>query len=438
MNVRIAVIGSKKMIERILKYKNKINNIQIIPYIYKKPEESLDIVKKVNDCDVFFFTGPVPFYFAYNELKKRGLPAVHIPFDEYMISLSLYYVKNTLRQPSNRISIDIPRKEDVYSVFRELEIDTDNLFIKDYAEIRDNKGNFNTDSIVEYHYNLTRKDKVDIVLTSIEAVHLKLLELGVKSYRMLIPEKNIEDTLQKAATKGELVISKSTQIACGIVSIDNFEHLMENKGITDIQEITSKLYEILLNFGQKINASIQKKDQSKFVIYGTRGALNYIINQKGELFVLSDIRNLLKISVSLGFGFGISAKEAEQHAEIALYHARNFGGNKAYIVNDEKEVIGPLGNESKSFQLRSENDQIFSIAKRTGISITTISKFVEFIKLRHYASFSTIEFADYLQVSRRTAERNLKKLLENNVIEITGEEQPYQTGRPRSIYKITF
>jgi GGDEF domain-containing protein len=427
--VRVAAFGSEQMIQRILEIKN--TNIEIVPYMYETPEASPSLVKQVeSNIQVLLFTGPIPFFFAQQEIKKIGLPAVYVPFDELNIALSLYYIRYVLQEKMNRISIDIPNANQVYNVFRELKINSDNLFVRQYAK------DYNTDQIVAFHYDLWKKKKVEFVLTSVRAVYLRLQALGINSLRMIVPEKNIQDAMNDAMARGELAIRKGSQIAVGLVSIDNYNEVATKSGDFVSQEVTLQLHQILLRFGKQIDASILHLGKDQFIIYGTRGGLSQVTNQYSELHILSEIKKLMGITITVGFGFGFTAREAEQNANIALYHAKKSEGNKAYVVTDEKKVIGPLNDRAQQYFLRSVNQQILSIAEKTGISISNLSKIQDFLKLRKASGFSSGDLADYLQVSKRSAERLLKKLLDNKIAEIVGEEQPYQKGRPRSIYKI--
>lgn len=110
----------------------------------------------------------------------------------------------------------------------------------------------------------------------------------------------------------------------------------------------------------------------------------------------------------------------------------------AFLVTKDKEVIGPLNEDLKAFHLKSEDRTVLHVAEETGISVATINKLVAFIRLRRDNRFTATDLAAYLQVSRRSAERILKKLADKEFVRAVGEEQPYQQGRPRALYRINF
>src|SRR5690606_28716934 len=129
-----------------------------------------------------------------------------IPFDEYVIALSLYYVKYNLDIDSSKLSFDIHDAHYLHSVLKELNMKVDSIFIKEYKTlIKDESANF-SDELVRFHYDLWQRDKVDLVITSINTVYEQLSKLGVNCFRMIIPQKNILDSLNIAYTRGELML----------------------------------------------------------------------------------------------------------------------------------------------------------------------------------------------------------------------------------------
>lgn len=435
MQIRIALIGSRPMLDRVSKLATAYGEAQWVPYPYEQPEQAGQLAREAWDCDVLLFTGPIPYSFARAYTEQNGIPAVYVPFDEYMIALSLYDLRQALREV-DPISIDIPQEADALSVLRELGLSAERFHIKPYftTELSED-ASVNIEEIVEFHVRLARSGQSSLALTGIQAVHTRLQTMGIPSQRMHIPEKNIQGALAEALARGQLLISSNAQIAVGFVSVDPYESLARERGSYAAQEATLKVHQLLLQLGKHMDASLQQISPDRFVLYGTRGGVHTVTVQMRELPLLAETVKLAAVSISVGFGYGATAREAEQHAEIALHHARQAGGGKAFIVTDDKTVVGPLDEERRSYQLRSEHTQTMELADRSGLSVATISKLLEFWRLRQSASFSVQEVAEYQQVQRRTAERIVKKLLDSGALRVAGEEQPFRKGKPRSLYQ---
>ena len=78
------------------------------------------------------------------------------------------------------------------------------------------------------------------------------------------------------------------------------------------------------------------------------------------------------------------------------------------------------------------------LAKETQLSPLNISKIIAFNKGRQNTQFTAHDLSEYLQVTRRTTERILKKLVDKDYVRVAGEEMSYQQGRPRTVYILNF
>ncbi|WP_197029265.1 MarR family transcriptional regulator [Alicyclobacillus macrosporangiidus] len=430
--IRIAVVGSKKMVEQV-SFLNTNTRVQIDSYVYETPEQSAELVHEALSSHAILFTGPVPYYFARPILENAATPAEYVAFDEFAFLLTIQHMREVLGVHTQRLSIDIPRKQVVYNVFDEIGVESTGVFVKEHETAKVSEQHRFDDEWVAFHETLWRSNKTEFALTSVQSVYEKLYRLGVPCLRLIIPKKNIVDALQRAIAKAELVISQFSQIAVGIITV----HAANESGGDADRKLHENVHERLLAFCRRMNASVTQTKPGNFVVYGTKGGIQQITRHYTTVPLLNDLWEWTDVVVRVGFGFGITAKEAEEHARIALYHSEQENRHSAYIVTEDKKVIGPIGqNATRTFQLQSQNEQILSIARHANISVSSVTKIMDFIALRNNHVFTASDLAQYLQLSKRSAERVLKKLVERGYAEVCGEEQPYQRGRPRSVYRL--
>ncbi|NRQ55025.1 transcriptional regulator [Brevibacillus sp. HD1.4A] len=438
MLIKIAAISSEEFLPRILKNVNADANIQMKSYTYQNPKESAAILELVEDCDVLLFAGPLPYFFARDKIEQKKWPAVYIPFDEYTISLSLFHTMLNVEGGLEHISIDMPKAAYIAKVAEELDLQPTSWHVTDYSEIVEDGGTrFDVEEVIRFHREHWEKQESKFALTGVDYVHVRLRELGIPCAPLIVPDKNIRDAINQAVAFGQLKISKNSQIAVGIATFHQQERASYETE-SQMQDAAIILLQELLELVKETDASIQKLGMDQFIIYGTRGSIEQMIEYGKIVQVLENVEQLSKVTVTMGFGFGLTAKEAEANARIAIYHARKQNENSAYLVTDEKEVIGPVNAQAKTFQLKSENKTILEIAEKTGSSVATINKLVQYVRLRRDNRFTATDLADYLQISRRSSERTLKKLIDHQVVEVIGEEQPYQQGRPRAVYRLNY
>ncbi|MED1796134.1 transcriptional regulator [Brevibacillus nitrificans] len=436
MLIRVAVITPEDFAPRITAHAEHFNDIKFTTYIYRNPMECETLVQQIQDCDVLLFAGPLPYYYGTRRsTRKQQLSSVYIPSDEYTLTLNLGHILLNREEGLRFLSVDTPKQRYLEQAVAEWQLDCSGWHVKDYSQIVDGEGTpFDPEDMIRFHRENFESGRCNLILTSVDYVYDRLRLLDIPCINMIVPEKSIRETVARAAHFGQLMISENAQIAVGLAAINQLE---EGGGTQPDAGIM--LQQMLLDLGKETDASIQQLGLDQFIIYGTRGSIEQMTRNFTQMPAVGNMEDLFGVSISMGFGFGMTAKEAEAHARIGLFHARKQErSSSAFLVTHEKEVIGPLSANSKTFHLKSENRDLLHVAEQTGISVATVSKLSAFIKLRRENSFTATDLAEYLQLSRRSAERVLKKMVNHQFVVPVGEEQPYRQGRPRAVYRINF
>lgn len=248
------------------------------------------------------------------------------------------------------------------------------------------------------------------------AVYAELIQRGIPAMRMTDPPNALINGLKEAKAQAEYMKSQAAQVAMIYISLN--ELFMDQ----------SKLIDSLAN---AMHSSVQQLEASLFTIFSTRGDIEIFIKQG----YLNDIFTAWPKDVAFGFGYGAAIKEADDNARIALLFAEKEQGQSCgVILTDKKELLGPLPKESKQQCLMNDNPEFFKIAQETKLSPANLSKIIQFAASRHTHHFTTVDLAVHLQITRRSTERIIKKLVDTGYIQIVGEEMTYQQGRPRALY----
>lgn len=428
MKVKIAVFGCEEIIDRVNQYVEELDDVEIVPFVYSESSEVTDLVEKAVMCDIYLFAGALPYLYAKEKIDKKRLPAVQISFDEYMILTSFYRVRNYHNQKLNRLSIDVLDSHHVDQVLSELGIDDSEIYTKSFGE----DGKVDIDKIAAHHENLWRQGKVDFALTAIHEVEQQLMKKNIPTSCMEIPMLNIKRAIDHSISIATLNQSKNAQIVAGYIRIKDFDKVKQDIGDLLSQELLLKLHQILLKYAQKTYSSVLTSNNNQFVLIGTQGILNHITNHYRDFPLLQEIEHTLNTSVDIGFGLGLTAKQAEDNAKSALEACAYSGVSTCYIVNERNDTIGPLGvekefNTSKLYQ---------ALIHRARLNNELSYNFIDFIEVRNNEPFSANDIAGYYQVTKRSAERTVKKLIAGEVIKVVGEEKPYVKGRPRKLFQI--
>jgi hypothetical protein len=418
MTIKIAAIGLEDFIYNILSVAPLIKEIEIEPHVYVRPEEATELLKHLKPCDVVFYSNALRFYFSKELREQLPIPTLFLEQDEMAIASSLLSIMYHKSIPIERISIDLTDSSFVANVLTDIGIHHAPLHVMDYTDIL--PGKFDTTKIINFHQSRFNSGLVDIALTSIHTVYDQLQQLGVPAQRMIDPIKALIRGLQDAKALAQLDKSQSATIA--VVNIT----------LTAAQEFQNHYLNV---FSHDIHASVHQIDETSFILFSTRGNIEAVIEGNNFLDFLSKWQD----SIAVGFGYGATATEAESNAKIARSFAANHKRESCgYVLTEKKELFGPFPTENKPLRLKNDHPGLLQIAKETKLSPVNLSKIIQFNKSRQLHQFTAPELSSYMQVTRRSTERILKRLVDQGFVKIVGEEMTYQQGRPRAIYELNF
>ncbi|GMR64130.1 TPA: transcriptional regulator [Bacillus anthracis] len=415
MMIKIAVVGSKEFMETLLPVAHKLEEIEIDPYIYLHPAESSELLKRLKPCDVIFFSGALPYYMAKEIREQLRIPSTYLQQDETTVASSILSVMYHQGIQPHKISIDLVDRSFIINVFQDIGI-KESPQVFDYENMLWSKDEINR--VIDFHVAKYQSGEAQLALTSIHAVYDELQKIGIPSKRMIDPKQSIIHGLKDAKIKAELAKSHSATVgACMISSLELREGLLEQLDV----------------ISKELRGSFKKIDEMTFILYTTRGDIESIIKTN----MINNLFASIEGTIAIGFGYGKTVKEAEQNAKIAQGFAKNNPIDHCfYILTSDKELFGPFPKEQRVQSLKNDNPALMKIAKETKLSPANLSKIIQFSQSHPSLKFTAADLSEYLQVTRRSTERLLKKLVEYGYAHICGEEMPYQQGRPRAIYEL--
>lgn len=428
MTIKIAVFGREETIHQINRLTEKIEDVELFPFVYRTAEETDGLVEKAIMCDIYLFTSTLAYYYAKDFIEKKRLPAVQADIDAYMILTSLFQIKMEKEQELDRLSIDVPDTRQVSEVLHEINLRYDDIYTYSYGYAE----TAGPEQIADHHQNLYDAGDVSLVLTPLQEVADVLRKRNVPVTCMKLPMLNLTRAIEKARSIATINHSASAQIVTGYVRIKNFDRLHVQHGDLYIQELQRKLHQILLNYVKKTQASVFLNSENQFVLLGTRSMLEYITSHYRDFPLLKKMIDELTVPADIGFGLGLSADKADINAHLALEACGEKEDGTCYIVNERRDIIGPLGIK-KEFNPSALYRSLIHEAK---LNNELSYNFIDFIEVRNNEPFSSNDIAKYYGVTKRSAERTIKKLLAGNIIKASGEEKPYVQGRPRKLFKL--
>lgn len=420
MKVNVGLIGSKYLIDKLMVIGEDYPKLNLQPYPFENTVETEEIFLRImDDIDIVVFSGPVPYRMVERIIKEEDIPSYYIPFDEHSVLTMLLYLVSVEKKDLRRMSIDIPSKKYVTDVFDESNIRMDQVYIVDYEK------QFDEEYLFAHHNELWQQGKIDYAVTCRSNVYDKLVERGIPCYRLIPPAKSMRSLMEMVHLKSEAILLDLARFAVLNIGV-NYEHNNEADAL--------KVYQIVQDYAKTHGGSVTRT--SDYIsIYTDRKKLEEMTLQFTYFPFMEKIKSILKMDLFIGIGLGWSNHDAEKHSMIALQEAV-LKNNAIFLVNEVMEVKSLLEETKYDHSLRTTDKDFLEIANKTNLSIQTLSKIKNYYIGTSKKGISSDELANGLNFSRRSAQRILKVLLETNLANIIGEEQPYLKGRPVPLYRI--
>lgn len=410
MSIKIAVICSKAFKNRILSIAQNMDHIQLEFTLYDQPSDAPTLLKQIKPCDALLLGGTLPYLHAQSLLESLPIPWNYIKQDETAVSTTLLSLMAKHGVSLNRVSIDVMNPTIVENVLSDIAYTGPKPYVFPISIDE------TTDHLLQKHVELWRTKSIDFVITSIHTVFDELQALNIPSMRMLDATNSIIQCVEETKSLSLLTKSESVKAAVGLLDIP----INKDFNASIIDQITSATH-----------STYRQISSNQFELYTTAGHLqNAFENDR-----MHQLFQEIEPPVKLAFGYGHSIAEATQNAKYALQFAKPF---EVYILDEHKNLLGPFPNSEATRSLKTSDPFILQLAKQTNLSPLNISKIIHFSHERQSAQFTAHNLAEYLQVTRRTTERIIKKLVDHGYAKVVGEEMPHQKGRPRTIYELNF
>lgn len=410
MRIKIAVIGSVHFCKRVERLVVNATDLQIECHTYEEPNEAAQLLKKLQPSDAILFSGSLPYMYAKEPIQQINVPTNYLKQDETAISTTLLYSLSKQQRPLQRISIDVAERLQIENVLTDINETSSKPYIHVLAE------NESITELVAFHRNLLNENQTDLAITSVHAVYEQLQKMGDNVLMMIDPVSSILRSLYDIRQQAILKKSSSAQIAVGIIQSTDLS----------IQPFISEIATLL-------HAHWSEKN-GEYSLFTTMGNIYSSMGQQEFLA----LHNSLPSTVKMAFGCGESTMIAADHARLALNFIQASEPNSFYILDANKKLHGPYPQSDNVLDMKVDHPTLVAMAEKTKLGPSNISKLLLFSNSRSTTQFSANDLAIYLNVSRRTAERTLKKLMEFDYVKVIGEEMTYKQGRPRALYEFNF
>lgn len=420
----LGIIGPKDLVDKSIKIGKDIISVDLIGLPYRDESETLEIlINNADKLDGILFTGVLPYNYALKYMKL-SIPIYYYPISGSSLYRTLFLMKIKDNIDIERISIDTLTDIDVSDVYEELNINDKNIILNNMEAI-----NYDKEKCIDFHYDLYKSNKVRGVVTSINSVYEELKRLNVPVFKIIPTISTIKDTFKMIESTTRKIMAENKQTAIVLISARNKE-----KYISDIQ--FNKLHEMLSGYGKELQASVfYDKKGHNYVMLISKGILEEYTCGYNNIPFVDEIFQEINVNIDVGIGMGANDFISQSNARRAL--ELSISGEGPYLINQDKVVIGPIGTKNQlMYGLKCSDKMMLNLSERVEISTVYLGKIQSLINKSQTKYMTSADIKDGLNISLRSANRIMNKLVLGGIAHPVGREQSGEQGRPKTVYKI--
>ena len=398
-------------------------------WLFYDSEESIPTIveQALSRCDALCFSGDLP-YDKVAGMLPEDLPVSVVRLTSFDVALCLLRAHHTAggKLP---FSMDTADPRIVRELVRELNLDDEQISYLPYGH------DVSIDDVVAFHMDAHARHGTAFVITGrSNAVEKLMNQLPVPVFAAVPVISSIRSAMNRGALGATSRRHADNRFAMAIFRIAAPADLIE----AEVRRLSlARALHRSLDLG---DAWVEDRGGGQDVlVFGDKRLMQKLTSDWTAIPIVAELQHQLGFPVAVGFGLGNSARRSVQFAETAVTRAVRDGGSCGYLQSEDGVVIGPMTGDTESVQryrFRSEDVDIASLARRTGLGVPTVSRLLDFEDELRGQPISATDVARKLRLSAPSGRRIVRKLADHGLVNLAGSEQASGRGRPTNLFKL--
>ncbi|MDU4961671.1 MAG: hypothetical protein E6X17_13545 [Sporomusaceae bacterium] len=438
--MKAGIVGPEENTAKIMQIiGQEFPQIEPYPYVYAAYTDVPRLLQgRQQQLDALLFAGLTPLIYAEKHIR-RLIPWEYIPRSGGSLLQALLQIALEKKYTLCRVSIDVYDRQLVAEIFEEAGIAREQSRI--YTIGKSPLDDDYLDYVCAFHERHYRAGRTDYCITALLNVHQRLSAAGIACFLVKPTASIIRQTLHTLQLNHLVQVSRQSQIVAIYIRIDSQDEysLLRDDEYRYVIDKTNVARHIYL-FAQRVQAAVAEVGPGEFLLFSTRQLLESVTEQFKEIALLREIEANTASTISMGVGYGETAREARASAVLAMEKAAKLGGNMAFIVYNANQLVGPIRGAAGEAENRNHkvDRQLLAVAEKAGICVNTLFRLQTILQLQGRARFTTAELASLAGVTPRTMNRLVEKLMLHGYCFEVGKRVLETAGRPSRIIEIRF
>lgn len=427
--MKIAIVGSPDSVNKVYDcLSTEYKDTEFIKCSRVKIKDLLEITQNIQgEVDGIYLTGIAVYSFLNKNLKFQK-PLVYTDRGQMGLVKALWQMQsNGYPIEKMQIGLDVVKERDIMEVIDEFNINIQNFYFQKYdSELTE-------EHFLKNYLDKYKKNKINCVLTAFGQIYYYFKEKKFPVYQIQATNFEIREEFKKLLHLLQLNKVENNLLCLQLIKIKPLPVTLPKKNtLNPIKEFK----EDIRQYAREMESTLEFTPKNEYLIISNRKvALNH-----ENLNIINKILNEKykdTLQIGIGIGEGPTLKQSEKNARIGLKKSLREGKNNIYFF-DGIDMKGPLFSPKEISYKAAVGPTTVLLSKKTGISSSYIEKIRGISKKLEKNNFTSLEIAHFLDISERSANRILRKLIDNGY----GFEKNFEfsegAGRPRRIIEIKF
>lgn len=438
--MKIALIGNEKrfkVIQNIIdEYFPELHTIYICINIdndLKSYEKSIRDAE--GQVDAFLFTGQI-IYNIVSDKIAFNLPVFYIPRDNNPFLIAL--IQSLLIEKKQEYIFTV----DYYSQSTIDEILSEILSVGSQLPIKIINCPFNVNrtedvqNVINFHMHHYHNSNISCCITGLSSVEHFLKSQGIKALRLNPSNYIIRHTINNFLLSLQLKDDNKNLSACVYVEIDRISKFSQ----LNLNEYDFMLQKMLVSkevylFSDRVRGAVVENGNNGYYIFSSKELVELATDQYKHISLIDNLYKNIEFTLSVGIGYGQTVRDAKINSLECIQKAISNGGNKAYFKIKNK-ILGPYISSELDDNNYMIDKRIYKITDISGLSNSTILKLTQIIAQQGTNQFTSSELAALMNLTPRTVNRIITKLMDSGFARIAGRKIINTTGRPSRIIEL--
>lgn len=399
-------------------------------YTYDTYEQIQEKMLLLTEEDVIVFDT----YQAYEWNRQQSKQKTHwmyVPVTGSTITTALVRIREQGYFMED-LSIDIVDRLIVEEAIRDLGYKGKPFIVESGKEEKEKE-----EPVYRHHYQYWKEGKIKCVLTTDPKVGEKLKAKQLP-YVYAIPTSTDIRTLLQDIMRCQIDTADTRfQVALLSIAVEYpSEYAIMKETETQHWEIRQQIERQIYRYADRLLGCVWQWSDRMYFISTTREQIERETDTYQHLTLLEDISRDSLYTISIGIGIAPYAGQAKKQAVTALLWAKRQQKNSAYVRLESGDYLGPIYGVTKHKSTKELDTRFQKMAEHTQLSVNTIYNIYCFSSAQPNRYFTSWELAEELEISKRSADRMLRKLEDCGYIRVVSKRSTGKSGRPTRVMRL--